>query len=77
MFWRCCTRGTLDKPLRFQVRYVSVNIQKIQDDVLKLWNAVKSHPGISEDQKNRINLKALYEGVVRSPHRRQNPDPDL
>ncbi|KAI0635636.1 fatty acid synthase [Trametes polyzona] len=40
------------------------NIQKIQDDVLKLWNVVKSQPEISEEQKNRI--KALYEGVVRS-----------
>ena len=40
------------------------NIQKIQEDVLKLWNVVKSQPEISEEQKNRI--KALYEGVVRS-----------
>lgn len=40
------------------------NIQKIQDDVLKLWNVVKSQPEISEEQKNRI--KVLYEGVVRS-----------
>ncbi|PCH42040.1 fatty acid synthase [Wolfiporia cocos MD-104 SS10] len=44
------------------------NIQKIQDDVLKLWNVVKSQPEISEDQKNRI--KALYEGVVRSLRKR-------
>ena len=44
------------------------NIQKIQDDVLKLWNVVKSQPEISEEQKNRI--KALYEGVVRSLHKR-------
>lgn len=42
----------------------SVNISKIQDDVLKLWNVVKSQPEISEEQKNRI--KALYDGVVRS-----------
>ncbi|KII85134.1 hypothetical protein PLICRDRAFT_45274 [Plicaturopsis crispa FD-325 SS-3] len=42
----------------------SVNIQKVQDDVLKLWSVVKSQPGISQEQKNRI--KALYEGVVRS-----------
>ncbi|KAI0033531.1 fatty acid synthase [Vararia minispora EC-137] len=42
----------------------SVNMQKIQDDVLKLWNVVKSQPEISEEQKNRI--KALYDGVVRS-----------
>ncbi|KAF8656258.1 hypothetical protein AX16_002694 [Volvariella volvacea WC 439] len=48
----------------------SINIQKIQDDVLKLWNVVKSQPGISLDQKNRI--KALYEGVVRSL--RKGPD---
>ena len=42
----------------------SANIQKIQDDVVKLWNVVKSQPEISEEQKNRI--KALYDGVVRS-----------
>ncbi|KAF7965824.1 hypothetical protein HWV62_41719, partial [Athelia sp. TMB] len=42
----------------------AVNIQKVQDDVLKLWSVVKSQPGISQEQKNRI--KALYEGVVRS-----------
>ena len=42
----------------------TVNIQKVQEDVLKLWTVVKSQPGISLDQKNRI--KALYEGVVRS-----------
>ncbi|KAF5337956.1 hypothetical protein D9757_014846 [Collybiopsis confluens] len=41
-----------------------VNIQKVQDDVMKLWTIVKSQPEISQDQKNRI--KALYEGVVRS-----------
>ncbi|KAI0950742.1 hypothetical protein AcW1_007973 [Taiwanofungus camphoratus] len=44
------------------------NIQKIQDDVLKLWNVVKSQPEISEEQKNRI--KALYEGVVRTLRKR-------
>ncbi|KAI0046589.1 fatty acid synthase [Auriscalpium vulgare] len=48
----------------------SVNIQKIQDDVLKLWNVVKSQPEITDDQKNRI--KALYDGVVRSL--RKNPE---
>ncbi|KAE9399788.1 fatty acid synthase [Gymnopus androsaceus JB14] len=42
----------------------AVNIQKVQDDVMKLWTIVKSQPEISDDQKNRI--KALYEGVVRS-----------
>jgi fatty acid synthase subunit alpha len=42
----------------------SVDIQKVQDDVLKLWTVIKSQPGISQEQKNRI--KALYEGVVRS-----------
>ena len=47
-----------------------VNIQKVQDDVLKLWTVVKSQPGISQEQKNRI--KALYEGVVRSLH--QEPE---
>jgi fatty acid synthase subunit alpha len=49
----------------------TVNIQKVQDDVLKLWTVVKSQPGISLEQKNRI--KALYEGVVRSL--RKGPDP--
>ena len=38
--------------------------QKVQDDVLKLWNAVKSQPEISQEQKNKI--KALYDGVVHS-----------
>ena len=42
----------------------AVNIDKVQEDVLKLWNAVKSQPEISQEQKNRI--KALYDGVVRS-----------
>ncbi|KIY43927.1 fatty acid synthase [Fistulina hepatica ATCC 64428] len=49
----------------------TVNIQKVQDDVLKLWTLVKSQPNISQEQKNRI--KALYEGVVRSL--RKNPEP--
>lgn len=48
-----------------------LNIQKVQDDVLKLWTVVKSQPGISLEQKNRI--KALYEGVVRSLHKDPNP----
>ena len=47
------------------------NIQKIQEDVLKLWNVVKSQPEISEEQKNRV--KALYEGVVRSLRKRPDP----
>jgi hypothetical protein len=29
----------------------SVNIQKFQDDVLKLWTVVKYQPGISQEQK--------------------------
>ncbi|KAI0685962.1 fatty acid synthase [Cytidiella melzeri] len=49
------------------------NIQKIQDDVLKLWNVVKTQPEISEEQKNRI--KALYEGVVRSLRKRPESRP--
>lgn len=49
------------------------NMQKIQDDVLKLWNVVKSQPEISEEQKNRI--KALYEGVVRSLRKRSDSRP--
>ena len=47
----------------------AVNIQNVQDDVLKLWSVVKALPEISSDQKNRI--KSLYEGVVRSLN---NPD---
>ncbi len=53
------------------------NMQKVQDDVLKLWNVVKSQPEISQDQKNKI--KALYDGVVRSlkktPEVRQRTTP--
>ncbi len=53
----------------------SVNIQKIQDDVVKLWSVVKSQPEISEEQKNRI--KALYDGVVlslrKAPDNRPRP----
>ncbi|KAF8206176.1 fatty acid synthase [Mycena galopus ATCC 62051] len=41
------------------------------EDVLKLWTVVKSQPGISQEQKNRI--KALYEGVVKSL--RKGPEP--
>jgi len=48
----------------------AVNIQKVQDDVLKLWSVIKALPEISNDQKNRI--KALYEGVIRSLH--NSPD---
>ncbi|KAJ3517947.1 hypothetical protein NLJ89_g178 [Agrocybe chaxingu] len=52
----------------------AVNIQKVQDDVLKLWTVVKSLPEISSDQKNRI--KALYEGVAKSLHQSpQSPVP--
>ena len=40
----------------------AVNIQKVQDDILKLWSVVKALPKISSDQKNCI--KSLYEGVV-------------
>ncbi|KAJ7456863.1 hypothetical protein B0H11DRAFT_2321206 [Mycena galericulata] len=41
----------------------AININKVQD-VLKLWTVVKSQPGISQEQKNRI--KALYEGGLTS-----------
>ncbi len=51
----------------------SVNIQKVQDDVVKLWDVVKSQPEISKEQKNHI--KALYDGVVRSL--RKSPDSRL
>ena len=49
----------------------TVNIQKVQEDVLKLWTVVKTQPEISQEQKNRI--KALYEGVVKSL--RKGPEP--
>ena len=49
----------------------TVNIQKVQDDVLKLWTVVKSLPEISNDQKNRI--KSLYDGVVKSLHQPSEP----
>ena len=47
------------------------NIQKVQDDVLKLWTVVKLQPRISQEQKNRI--KGLYKGVVRSLRKRVEP----
>jgi fatty acid synthase subunit alpha len=43
---------------------VAVNVLKVQQDVLKLWNVVKSQPEISQDQKNRI--KALHDSVITS-----------
>jgi fatty acid synthase subunit alpha len=48
----------------------AVNIQKVQEDVLKLWTVVKTQPEISQE-KNRI--KALYEGVVRSLRKGSEP----
>ena len=53
-----------------------VNIQKVQDDILKLWSIVKALPEISSDQKNHI--KSLYEGIVRSlnnPNSNPHPTP--
>lgn len=49
----------------------SFNMQKIQDDVLKLWNVVKSQSEIGEEQKNKI--KALYDGVVQSLRKPSDP----
>lgn len=40
---------------------ISINTQKVQDDVLKFWTVVKFLPEIGQDQKNCI--KALYEDV--------------
>lgn len=48
-----------------------INIQKVHEDVLKLWSLVNSQPEISQEQKNRI--KTLYEGVLRSL--RKTPEP--
>jgi fatty acid synthase subunit alpha len=42
----------------------TVNVLKVQQDVLKLWNVVKSQPEINPEQKNKI--KALYDTVVAS-----------
>ena len=42
----------------------TANMQKIQDDVLKLWSVVKTQPEISDEQKSKI--KDLYDSVVRS-----------
>lgn len=53
----------------------NINIQKLQDDVLKLWNVVKSQPGISQEQKGRI--KALYESVVLSLRKGPEPRPRM
>ena len=50
----------------------AVNIEKVQEDVLKLWNVVKSQAEISQEQKNRI--KALYDGVVRSLRKSTTPE---
>src|SRR5258708_78841 len=47
-----------------------VNIQKVQDDIVKLWNIVKSQPEISEEQKHCI--KALYDGMLHLLHK--SPD---
>ena len=44
------------------------NIEKVQEDVLKLWNVIKLQAEITHKQKNRI--KALYDSVVRSLHNR-------
>lgn len=46
----------------------AVDIDKVQEDVFKLWNVIKSQPEISQEQKNRI--KALYDGVVQSLRKR-------
>jgi fatty acid synthase subunit alpha, fungi type len=60
----------MDTLNRWQALTGSVNMQKIQDDIIKLWNVVKSQPEVSEEQKNRI--KALYDGAVRSLHKAPN-----
>lgn len=42
----------------------TVNVQKLQDDVSKLWTIVSALPEVGDEQRNRI--KSLYEDVVRS-----------
>jgi fatty acid synthase subunit alpha, fungi type len=53
----------------------TVNVNKVEEDVLKLWNIVKSQPEISQEQKNRV--KALYDGVVRSLRKVPEQQPRL
>ena len=48
-----------------------INIQKVQEGVLKLWIVIKSQPGISQEQKNCI--KGLYEKVVCSLRKAVEP----
>lgn len=43
----------------------SVNIQKIQDAVVKLWYVVKSQPEISEEQKHRNKALSMTVWSVR------------
>src|SRR5258708_26661250 len=45
----------------------SVNIQKVQDDVIKFWNVVKSQPKIIEEQKNRIKRSEEHTSELQSP----------
>ena len=53
----------------------NVNIQKLRDDVLKLWALVKPLPEISNDQKNRIRV--LYDGVAKSLNTTSEPQSPL
>ena len=48
-------------------RPISINTQKVQDNVLKLWTIVKSLPEISQDQKD--DIKALNKDVIYSLHK--------
>lgn len=47
-------------------------MQKVQDDVVKLWGVVKARPEITKEQKTCI--KALYKDAIRSLC--QNPKPE-
>ncbi|VDB99061.1 unnamed protein product [Peniophora sp. CBMAI 1063] len=42
----------------------AINMEKIQEDVLKVWNVFKTQPEISEEQKSKI--KDLYASVPRT-----------
>jgi fatty acid synthase subunit beta len=42
----------------------TINIQKVQDDVDKLWTIISTLPEVNDDQRNRI--KSLYEDVIRT-----------
>ena len=47
----CKLKAFIEEMARTDQIFISVNFQKIQDDLVKLWNIVKSQPEISEERK--------------------------